>query len=48
MSWRLGNSIISRFQTDLKKAYDSDRREVLYRILTEFDVPMKLVRLIRM
>jgi hypothetical protein len=27
--------------TDLKKAYDSVRREVLYSIPTEFGVPMK-------
>jgi hypothetical protein len=33
---------------DLKKAYDSVRREVLYNILIEFGVPMKLVRLIKM
>jgi hypothetical protein len=32
---------------DLKKAYDSVRREVLYNILIEFGVPMKLVRLIK-
>jgi hypothetical protein len=30
------------------KAYDSVRREVLYNILIEFGIPMKLVRLIRM
>jgi hypothetical protein len=33
---------------DFKKAYDSVRREVLYHILLEFGVPMKLVRLIKM
>jgi hypothetical protein len=31
-----------------EKAYDSVRREVLYNILIEFGVPMKLVRLIKM
>jgi hypothetical protein len=30
---------------DFNEAYDSDRREVLYNILTEFGVPMKLVRI---
>jgi hypothetical protein len=33
---------------DVKKAYDSVRREVLYNIIIEFGVPMKLVRLIKM
>jgi hypothetical protein len=33
---------------DFKKAYDSVRREVLCNILIEFDIPMKLVRLIKM
>jgi len=33
---------------DFKKAYDSARREVLYKILIEFGIPRKLVRLIKM
>ena len=33
---------------DFKKAYDSVRREVLYKILSEFGIPRKLVRLIKM
>ena len=33
---------------DFKKAYDSVRREVLYNILIEFGIPMKLERLINM
>jgi hypothetical protein len=32
---------------NLKKAYDVVRREILYNILMEFGVPMKLVRLIK-
>ena len=32
---------------NLKKAYDSVRREVLYNVLNEFGIPMKLVRLIK-
>jgi hypothetical protein len=33
---------------DLKKAYDSVRREVLYNILIEFGIPIKLERLVKM
>ena len=33
---------------DCKKAYDSVRREVLYNTAIKFDIPMKLVRLIKM
>jgi hypothetical protein len=33
---------------DFKKAYDSVRREVLYNIIIEFGIPMKLVRLVKM
>jgi hypothetical protein len=33
---------------DFKKAYDSVRREVLYKILTEFGIPIKSIRVIKM
>ena len=33
---------------DFKKAYDSVTREILYNILNEFSIPMKLVRQIKM
>ena len=33
---------------DFNKAYDSVRKEVLYKILIEFGIPIKLVRLIKM
>jgi len=32
---------------DLKKAYDSVRREVLYNMLIEFGITLQLVRLIK-
>jgi hypothetical protein len=31
-----------------KKAYDSFRKEILYNVLVQFGIPMKLVRLIKM
>jgi hypothetical protein len=42
------NETVHHLFVDFKKAYDSIRREVLCSILTEFDVPMKLDRLIKM
>jgi len=32
---------------DFKETYDSVRMEILYNILVEFGIPMKLVRLIK-
>ena len=37
-----------RLFIDFKKAYDSVRREVLYNILIEFGISMKIVRLLKM
>jgi hypothetical protein len=42
------NETVHQLFIDFKKAYDSVRREVLYNILIEFGIPMKLVRLIKM
>jgi hypothetical protein len=41
------NEAVHQLFTDFKKAYDynSFRREVLYNILIEFGIPMKLIRL---
>jgi hypothetical protein len=36
-------SAMRQLLIDFKKAYDSFRRKVLYNILIEFEVPMKLV-----
>jgi hypothetical protein len=49
--WVLKKSCLrtcSALNIDFKKAYDSVRRKILYNILIEFGVPMKLVRLIKM
>jgi hypothetical protein len=42
------NETVHQLFVDFKKAYDSVRKEVLYSILIEFGVPVKLVRLIKM
>jgi sorting nexin-29 len=42
------NETVYQLFIDFKKAYDSVRREVVYNILIEFGVPMKLDRLIKM
>ena len=42
------NGEVHQLSIDFKKAYDSVRREVVYRILIEFGIPRKLVRLIKM
>ena len=44
--WEYNEAVYQLF-IDFKKAYDSVRREVLYNILIEFGIPMKLVRLIK-
>jgi hypothetical protein len=42
------NEAVRKIYIDFKKAYDSVRRKVLYSILIQFGVPMKLIRLIKM
>jgi hypothetical protein len=42
------NEAVQHLFIDFKKAYDSFRREVLYNILIEYGIRMKLVRLIKM
>jgi hypothetical protein len=42
------NGAVHHLFIDFKKAYDSVRREVLYNILIEFGIPLKLERLIKM
>ena len=42
------NQAVHQLFIDLKKAYDSVRRKVLYNILIEFRIPVKLIKLIKM
>jgi len=42
------NEEVHQLFIDFKKAYNSVRRDVLYKILIEFDIPRKHVRLIKM
>jgi hypothetical protein len=40
------NKAVHQLPIHIKKAYDSVRREILYNILIEFGIPLKLVRLV--
>jgi hypothetical protein len=42
------NETVHQLFIDFKKAYDSIRRKVLYNTVLEFEVPLKLVRRIKM
>jgi hypothetical protein len=42
------NEAVNQLVIDFKESYDLVRREVLYKILIEFDIPIKLARLIKM
>jgi hypothetical protein len=46
-NWEIFEAVHLLF-IDVKRAFDTVRREVLYNILIEFDIPRKLVSLIRM
>jgi hypothetical protein len=45
--WEYNKEVYQTF-IDFKKTYNSLRRELLYNILIEFGLPMKLVMLIKM
>jgi hypothetical protein len=47
INWEYNEAVHQLF-VDFKKAYDSVRRKILYNILIEFGIPLKLVRLIKM
>jgi hypothetical protein len=42
------NEAVHQLFIDFKRAYDSVRREVLYNILIQLSIPVKLVRLINL
>jgi hypothetical protein len=44
----MGTQAVHQLFIDFKKAYDSVKRGALYNILTEFGIPKKQVRLIKM
>jgi hypothetical protein len=46
-NWKYNKAAHQPF-TDFKKAFDSVRREVLYNILIEFGIPLKIVKLTKM
>ena len=41
------NEAVRQLFVDFKKNYDKVRKEILYNILIEFSIPMKVVRLIK-
>jgi hypothetical protein len=42
------NGAVHQLFIDFKRAFDSVRNKVLYNFLIEFDIPMKLVRLLKL
>jgi hypothetical protein len=44
----INHLFVHQLFVDFKKAYDSVRREILYNILIDSGIPMKLIRLIKM
>jgi hypothetical protein len=42
------NEAVYQIFINFKTVYDSVRRDILYKIVIEFGIPMKLVRLIKM
>jgi hypothetical protein len=42
------NGMVYQLYIDIKKSYDSVKKEVLYNILLEYVIPKKLVKLIKM